>query len=109
MKTVKELANEYWEAESAKMHTGFLNGPMLCHFMFWVVDSYRAGYVAAAPKWISVNTPPEKSGFYCVIPGLTGLTRRVAWDTQYYDAEWQTWSEGAMFWIELPPTLEGVE
>jgi len=96
MKTVKQLAERYfeksWNKDGLDARKAFI-----------------AGYAAAAPKWISVNTPPEKSGFYCVIPGLTGLTRRIAWCTGYYDSESKIWTPEAMFWIELPPTLEGAE
>jgi hypothetical protein len=94
MKTVEELANEYFERS-------------------WNSDgfdpkkAFATGFAAAAPKWISVNTPPEKSDFYCVIPGPAGFTRRVAWCAGYYDSERKIWTPEVMFWIDLPMTLEG--
>ena len=105
MKTASELATEYCSTTTFTDETG--SDEALIHNMRFM--AYVAGYAAAAPKWISVNTPPEKSGFYCVIPGLIGLTRRIAWCTGYYDSESKIWTPEAMFWIELPPTLQGTE
>lgn len=68
--------------------------------------AYVAGYQAAQPKWIGVETPPETVGYYLALlkepPYGSSCHKSVSYFEPTPDPWWD--KDGVTHWLPLPPS-----